>query len=156
VEEYLGRLQVIVTKVRPAEEDEYELEDFMPHTERDIEEMLTMVRETIASVENPHLRTLLDKFFADEEFVAAFSRAPAARRIHHAYLGGLLEHTLSVVETAIAITHAPGLAPFLATYGIGYAYTAGLGLWQSAGKALPSTHRHPIAVPEHGANRGYS
>jgi 3'-5' exoribonuclease len=59
--------------------------------------MLTTVRETIASVENPHLRALLDKFFADEEFVAAFSRAPAARRIHHAYLGGLLEHTVEVV-----------------------------------------------------------
>jgi cellulose synthase/poly-beta-1,6-N-acetylglucosamine synthase-like glycosyltransferase len=59
-----------------------------------------------------------------------------------------------LIETAIAITHAPGLAPFLATYGIGYAYTAGLGLWQSWGKAPPSTHRHQIAVPEHGANRG--
>jgi 3'-5' exoribonuclease len=97
VEEYLGRLQVIVDKLRPAKEDEYELEDFLPHTERDIEEMLTTVRETIASVENPYLRALLDKFFADEEFVAAFSRAPAARRIHHAYLGGLLEHTVEVV-----------------------------------------------------------
>ncbi|MBM4464287.1 MAG: HD domain-containing protein [Chloroflexi bacterium] len=97
VEEYLGRLQVIVDKLRPATEDEYELEDFLPHTERDIAEMLTIVRETIASVENPYLRTLLDKFFADEEFVAAFSRAPAARRIHHAYLGGLLEHTVEVI-----------------------------------------------------------
>ena len=97
VEEYLGRLQVIVARLRPAKEDEYELEDFLPHTERDIEKMLATVRETIASVENPHLRTLLDKFFGDEEFVAAFSRAPAARRIHHAYLGGLLEHTVEVI-----------------------------------------------------------
>jgi len=97
VEEYLGRRQVIVAKLRPAKEDEYELEDFLPHTERDIGEMLATVRETIASVENPHLRALLDKFFADEEFVAAFCRAPAARRIHHAYLGGLLEHTVEVI-----------------------------------------------------------
>jgi 3'-5' exoribonuclease len=97
VEEYLGRLQVIVDKLRSAKEDEYELEDFLPHTERDIEEMLAMVHATVASVENPHLRALLDRFFADEEFVAAFSRAPAARRIHHAYLGGLLEHTVEVI-----------------------------------------------------------
>jgi 3'-5' exoribonuclease len=97
VEEYLGRLQVIVAKLRPAKEDEYELEDFLPHTERDIAEMLTTVRETIASVGNPYLRALLDKFFADEEFVAAFSQAPSARRIHHAYLGGLLEHVVEVV-----------------------------------------------------------
>jgi len=96
-EEYLGRLQVIVEKLRPAKEDEYELEDFLPHTERDVEEMLATVRETVASVENPYLRALLDKFFADEEFVAAFSRAPSARRIHHAYLGGLLEHVVEVV-----------------------------------------------------------
>ena len=96
-EEYLGRLQVIVDKLRPATEDEYELEDFLPHTERDIEEMLATVRETITSAENPYLRALLDRFFTDEEFVAAFSRAPAARRIHHAYLGGLLEHVVEVV-----------------------------------------------------------
>ena len=97
-EEYLGRLQVIVDKLRPAKEDEYELEDFLPHTERDIEEMLTTVRETIASVENPYLRALLDRFFADQEFVAAFCQAPSARRIHHAYLGGVLEHTVEVIQ----------------------------------------------------------
>jgi len=97
VEEYLGRLQVIIDKLRPAKEDEYDLEDFLPHTERDIEEMLVTARETIASVGNPYLRALLDKFFADEEFVAAFSQAPSARRIHHAYLGGLLEHVVEVI-----------------------------------------------------------
>lgn len=97
VEEYLGRLQVIIEKLRPAKEGEYELEDFLPHTERDIEEMLVTVRETIASVGNPYLRALLDRFFADEEFVAAFSQAPSARRIHHAYLGGLLEHVVEVI-----------------------------------------------------------
>jgi len=97
VEEYLGRLQVIIDKLRPAKEDEYDLEDFLPHTERDIEEMLVTARETIASVGNPYLRALLDKFFADEEFVAAFSQAPSARRIHHAYVGGLLEHVVEVI-----------------------------------------------------------
>ncbi len=97
VEEYLGRLQVIIDKLRPAKEDEYKPEDFLPHTERDIEEMLVTVRETIASVGNPYLRALLDKFFADEEFVAAFSQAPSARRIHHAYVGGLLEHVVEVI-----------------------------------------------------------
>ena len=97
VEKYLGRLQVIIEKLRPAKEDEYDLEDFLPHTERDIEEMLVTVRETIASVGDPYLRALLDKFFADEEFVAAFSQAPSARRIHHAYVGGLLEHVVEVI-----------------------------------------------------------
>jgi len=62
-----------------------------------VEEMLGIIRETVASVKNPYLRALLDKFFDDEEFVAAFSRAPSARRIHHAYLGGLLEHVTEVI-----------------------------------------------------------
>ena len=97
VEEYLGRLQIIVAKLRPAKEEEYELADFLPRTERDVEEMLGIIRETVASVKNPYLRALLDKFFDDEEFVAAFSRAPSARRIHHAYLGGLLEHVTEVI-----------------------------------------------------------
>jgi len=97
VEEYMGRLQVIVAKLRRAEEEEYQLEDFLPHTERDVKEMLEKVQETIASIENPYLRSLLDKFFDDEEFVKEFCRAPCARRIHHAYLGGLLEHVTEVI-----------------------------------------------------------
>jgi len=98
VEEYLGRWQVIVEKIRPAEEEEYDLADFLPATERDVEEMMGQVRDTIEEVEDPHLRALLAHFFDDPEFVARFSRAPAARRVHHAYLGGLLEHTLEVVS----------------------------------------------------------
>ncbi|HIE38009.1 MAG TPA: HD domain-containing protein [Anaerolineae bacterium] len=97
VEEYLDRWQVIVEKIRPAEEEEYDLADFLPATERDVDEMLEEVRETIEEVKNPHLRAALTHFFDDPEFVARFSRAPAARRVHHAYLGGLLEHTLEVV-----------------------------------------------------------
>ncbi len=97
VEEYMGRWQVIVEKIRPAETDEYDPADMFPATERDVDEMLAVVRETVEGIEEPHLRALAARFFEDEEFVACFSRAPAARRIHHAYLGGLLEHTVEVV-----------------------------------------------------------
>ena len=102
VEEYQDRSQVIVEKLRRAKEDEYDLGDFLPRTARDVDEMLATVRATIDSVENPHLRALLERFFADEAFAADFCRAPAARRIHHAYLGGLLEHVTEV----IALCHA--------------------------------------------------
>jgi len=97
VEEYLDRWQVIVERIRPAQKDEYDLADFLRVTERDVDEMLGEVQRAIEEVENPHLRALLAHFFGDPEFLTRFSRAPAARRVHHAYLGGLLEHTVEVV-----------------------------------------------------------
>jgi 3'-5' exoribonuclease len=97
VEEYLGRWQAIVEKIRPAKPDEYDLTDILPATERDVDEMLAALRVTVEEIEEPHLKALAARFLEDEEFVARFSRAPAARRIHHAYLGGLLEHTFEVV-----------------------------------------------------------
>jgi len=103
VEEYLGRLQLIVHKLRKAKEGEYDLADFIPRTSKDVEKMLATVRETIAEVRNPHLRALLEAFFSDEEFVAAFCKAPCARRIHHAYLGGLLEHVTEVIHLCKAL-----------------------------------------------------
>ena len=103
VEEYLDRWQVIVEKIRPAQEDEYDLADFLPATERDVAEMLEELRQAVAEVKNPALRMLLDRFFDDSGFVARFSRAPAARRVHHAYLGGLLEHTAEVVALCRAL-----------------------------------------------------
>ncbi len=98
VEDYLDRWQVIVEKIRPAREGEYDLTDMIPATERDVAQMLEEVRRTVEEVENPHLQQLLRAFFDDPDFVARFSRAPAARRVHHAYLGGLLEHTVEVVS----------------------------------------------------------
>ncbi|MFQ6016230.1 MAG: 3'-5' exoribonuclease YhaM family protein [Anaerolineae bacterium] len=103
VEEYLGRLQIIIEKLRRAEADEYDLADYLPHTEKDIESLLSQVLEAIASVENPHLRALLESFFADEEFVSNFRQAPASKRIHHAYLGGLLEHVAEDIGLAQAV-----------------------------------------------------
>jgi 3'-5' exoribonuclease len=103
VEEYLGRWQVIIEKIRPAQPDEYDLADMLPATERDVEEMLASVRATVAEIEDPHLRALTAHFFDDADFAARFSRAPAARRIHHAYLGGLLEHTVEVVALCQAL-----------------------------------------------------
>ncbi len=97
VEEYLDRWQVIVEKIRPAQEGEYDLADFIPATERDVGEMLQELQGAVEEIQNSHLRALLARFFDDPAFVARFSRAPAARRVHHAYLGGLLEHTVEVV-----------------------------------------------------------
>lgn len=97
VEEYLGRWQVIIEKLRPAKPDEYDLADMLPTAERNVDEMVAALKATVEEIAEPHLKALANHFFGDDDFIARFSRAPAARRIHHAYLGGLLEHTFEVV-----------------------------------------------------------
>jgi 3'-5' exoribonuclease len=97
VEEYLGRTQVIVQRLRKAAEGEFDLADFQRSTPKDIGQMQAGIRAMVGHVQEPHLAALLRHFFDDDEFMATFSAAPASRRVHHAYLGGLLEHTYEVM-----------------------------------------------------------
>ena len=102
VEEYMGRTQVIVQRLRQAVEGEYDLADYQRATPRNVEEMQASVRAAVERVKNPHLAALLQRFFDDPQFLGAFSQAPAGRRLHHAYLGGLLEHTCEVLAMCAA------------------------------------------------------
>ncbi|MBN2561406.1 MAG: HD domain-containing protein [Phycisphaerae bacterium] len=102
-ESYKGNLQFIIDAMRPAEADQIELADFMPHTKHDVEEMYKRVLAILRTVKNPHLLAFIAQFVKDETIVAGFKRAPAAVRNHHAYIGGLLEHTLSVLDLATRI-----------------------------------------------------
>lgn len=106
VEEYLGRTQVIVHKVRTAQPNEFSLADFLPATEKDLAGLWAQVEGVIASLQEPHLAALVRAFYSDDNFRAQFEQAPAARRVHHAYLGGLLEHlgeVLSVCASVLAL-----------------------------------------------------
>ena len=98
VDEFQGVLQLRVLRLRKAAAGEFDLADFLPKTAHDVDSMLSEVRESAESLRNPHLRALLDSFLADEEFVKKFKTAPAAKAMHHVYIGGLLEHTLSVLR----------------------------------------------------------
>ena len=97
VEEYRDRPQVIIERLRPARPEEYVQEDFLPATERDVEAMWRTLERAIEELENPHLQALCQAAFGDEEFVGHFKQAPAARRVHHAYLGGLREHVAELL-----------------------------------------------------------
>lgn len=99
---YNGRLQVKLDKVRVAEDGEVgDLSRFFPVSSRPVPEMLEELDRIIASVEDPWIRALLAALFQDDaELRAAFARCPAAKSMHHARLGGLLEHTLSVASMA--------------------------------------------------------
>lgn len=99
VEEYQGKIQLNVKRLRKSQEDEICLEDFTPWTSYDTEEMLQELQGYAQQeVEDPFYRELLQRFFQDQDLMGKFKKAPAAKRIHHAYGGGLLEHTLSVLK----------------------------------------------------------
>jgi 3'-5' exoribonuclease len=105
VETYMDKPQLKVSHVKRLEEEEINLADFLPASERDTKEMLEELHELIAGVKDPALGALLNEFFGDEEFAKAFVRCPAAVSLHHAFLGGLLEHTLAVARMALDVAN---------------------------------------------------
>lgn len=104
VQLYNGNLQIIVHRIESIPNSDASLADFIPHTERDIETMYAEVLATIETFENPHLKRLMGSIFKNSKFAAAYKRAPAARSMHHARIGGLLEHVSSVVKLAILVS----------------------------------------------------
>lgn len=99
VTSFQGNLQMNISRVRVSEEGEYDPTDYVPSTEKDINEMFGGIMKYVASVQNTYLRQLLEMFFVeDKEFVSSFKKHSAAKSIHHGFLGGLLEHTLSVTD----------------------------------------------------------
>lgn len=97
-----NRPQLTIHKLRRMDDSEIEFGDYFPCTKRDIEQMWTELRALVAGFTNPHLKALLEAMLDDPEIAARYKRAPAAKQIHHAFLGGLLEHVLSVAGMAQA------------------------------------------------------
>jgi 3'-5' exoribonuclease len=100
VQLFQGALQVILNFIERVEAEKVELADFLPHTEQDVSKLLERLRGTLLRLANPHLRALAECFFMDEPFVRGFCRVPAGVRNHHAYLGGLLEHVVTLMDAA--------------------------------------------------------
>lgn len=102
------RLQIKVEKIRRATEGEYELSDFVPQSQRDIDEMWAELRNSVANFRDPDLKALLEAFLNDDEIAKALREAPAAKGLHHAWIGGLLEHILSLMGMCdLAAQHYP-------------------------------------------------
>lgn len=92
-----GRLQLKVDKIRKAQETEIDPDDFLPATTKNVDELWQQLSGYVESFTDPHLRALLRSFLADEEIAAALRKAPAAKAMHHAWIGGLLEHIVSLL-----------------------------------------------------------
>ena len=109
-ENYQGSLQMVIEALRPLDPSEVDLEEFLPVTTKDITDMFARFQKETAKIKNPHLSRLTKLFLADDELMDQFQKAPAAMGLHHAYIGGLLEHTLSLMELAARIEdHYPDL-----------------------------------------------
>ena len=100
---YLGKLQLVISELRKMPEEEVELADFLPETERDIKEMEGELATLIGTLANSWLKKLLESFFRDSELMTLYRVAPAAKGMHHVYLGGLLEHSLAVASLVDAV-----------------------------------------------------
>ena len=98
VTSFQGNLQLSIKRVRKVGEGEYEPENYLPVSDKDIDEMYQEMMGYIASVKNPYLSRLLHMFFDDQAFAKAFKFHSAAKSVHHGFVGGLLEHTVSVTR----------------------------------------------------------
>jgi len=106
---YRGKLQITLTNLEVSKSD-MDPAVFLESATDDPSEMMRSLRKILRKVKNTHLRGLIDRFLGDAEFVSGFKKAPAAKNFHHNYLGGLLEHTLSVCRMALhAAEHYPQL-----------------------------------------------
>lgn len=98
VEKYMEELQLRVDQLKVLRTEEVDLGDFLPASTKNPEEMLSELRQISQTVADRFLKSLLELVFADRELMARLKVSPAAKRLHHCFVGGLLEHTLSVTK----------------------------------------------------------
>ncbi len=119
VSKYEDRTQVKVDQLRKAHEGEADRMDMLPATTRDVAELWAALEASVASLTNPDLKRLLGAVLADPAMAQAYREAPAARQLHHAWLGGLLEHVVSLLGLADRVAaHYPMLDRDLLVTGV--------------------------------------
>jgi 3'-5' exoribonuclease len=100
---YNGQMQMIITRIEPADPRQVEEEDFITVTSAEIDKLAARLAELLRGVQNTHLRNLAECFLSDDEFMGKFTTAPAGIKNHHAYRGGLLAHIVTLMEACRAI-----------------------------------------------------
>jgi 3'-5' exoribonuclease len=100
VQLHQGALQVILNTIDRVEAQKVELTDFLPHTEQSVPKLMDRLRGYLGRLGNPHLKALAECFLSDDAFSRAFVTCPAGVKLHHATVGGLLEHTVSMMDAA--------------------------------------------------------
>src|SRR5690242_14051542 len=93
-----GRFQLTVHKVRSMQDSEVDFNDYLPRTTKDVGALWQTLINFVDSFQDLHLQALLRAFMADEKIEQAYKNAPAAKSLHHAFIGGLLEHVVSLFQ----------------------------------------------------------
>jgi len=96
INKYKNRFQLTIHKLRKLGESEIDFADYLPKTTKDVDQLWQTLADFVATFQNPHLKSLVQAFMADPEIAAAYRDAPAAKTLHHAYIGGLLDHVVSL------------------------------------------------------------
>jgi 3'-5' exoribonuclease len=99
INKYKQRFQLTIHKLRKLGETEVEFDDYLPKTSKDIDALWRTLQDFVATFQNQHLKSLVEAFMADPEIAAAYRNAPAAKTLHHAYIGGLLDHVVSLFRS---------------------------------------------------------
>ncbi len=101
---YQGKVQLSIIDVRKAPEGAVSAAEFLPRSVREPDEMLSELKGIISGIKEPYLKMLMDSFMDDKAFVESLKTAPAAKGMHHVYIGGLLEHALSVAHLVLELS----------------------------------------------------
>jgi len=99
INKYKNRFQLTIHKLRKLGESEIDFADYLPKTSKDIDQLWQTLVDFVAGFQNPHLKSLVQAFMSDPEIAAAYRNAPAAKTLHHAYIGGLLDHVVSLFRS---------------------------------------------------------
>ncbi len=101
---YKNRFQLTIHKLRKLGDSEIDFGDYLPKTTKDVDELWRTVESFVATFQDTNLRALVESFMSDPEIAAAYKNAPAAKSLHHAYIGGLLDHVVSLFRSCDLIS----------------------------------------------------
>ncbi|MBI2680813.1 MAG: HD domain-containing protein [Candidatus Solibacter usitatus] len=119
IQVYHNRQQLTIHKMRRMEDGEVDFADYFPASTRNREEMFAELLQFVRGIHDPHLQALVQTILNDPEIARRYALAPAAKQIHHAYLGGLVEHVLSLCHLARMVSvHYPSVDPDLLMAGV--------------------------------------
>jgi 3'-5' exoribonuclease len=96
---YKNRFQITIHKLRRMSDSEVDFADYLPKTMKDVDQLWRTLADFVSSFQDPHLKGLVEAFMDDPEIAAAYRNAPAAKTLHHAYIGGLLDHVVSLFRS---------------------------------------------------------
>jgi 3'-5' exoribonuclease len=99
VNKYKNRFQLTIHKLRKLGDSEVDFADYLPKTTKNVDELWRSLEEFVSSIRDPHLKTLIQAFMSDPAIASSYRNAPAAKTMHHAYIGGLLDHVVSLCRS---------------------------------------------------------